>query len=65
MGEARQLEDLRAEARYARQRLDLYTARSYGGRAVSETRLREYQRASDAAAERLAHAEREAAAGSG
>jgi hypothetical protein len=50
---AQRLEQLRAEARYHRQRLDLYRARLYGGRAVSPARLEEFQRASDEAAARL------------
>jgi hypothetical protein len=59
--ESRRLEQLRAEANYHRQRLDLYRARLYGGRALSVTRLEEFQRASDAAAARLARARSEAA----
>jgi hypothetical protein len=55
------LEQLRAEARYHRQRLDLYRARLYGGRALSTARLEEFQRTSDAAAARLRH-EQEAGA---
>jgi hypothetical protein len=51
--ESRRLEELQAEARYHRQRLDLYRARLYGGRAVSSARLEEFQRISDAAADRL------------
>lgn len=47
------LEQLAAEARYHRQRLDLYRARLYGGRAVTVARLEEFQRASDGAAARL------------
>jgi hypothetical protein len=54
--EGRRLEQLRAEANYHRQRLDLYRARLYGGRALSMARLEEFQRASDAAAARLAQA---------
>jgi hypothetical protein len=52
-----ELERLRDEARYRRERLDLYRARLYGGRAVSEGKLRELQRASDGAAARLRRAE--------
>jgi len=51
--ESRQLEQLRAEARYHRQRLDLYRARLYAGRALSVARLEEFQRVCDAAADRL------------
>jgi hypothetical protein len=50
------VEQLGAEARYHRQRLDLYRARLYGGRASSRARLDEYERASDAAAARLRQA---------
>jgi hypothetical protein len=50
---AQRLEQLSAEARYHRQRLDLYRARLYGGRALSPKRLEEFQRASDEAAARL------------
>jgi hypothetical protein len=46
-------EDLRALARYARERLDLYRARRYGPRPTSETRLRELERQSDQADARL------------
>jgi hypothetical protein len=58
---AERLEQLRAEARYHRQRLDLYRARLYGGRALSPARLEEFQRAADDAAARLRH-ERETGA---
>lgn len=53
------LEELRAEARFARERLDLYRARAYGMRPVDPARLRELERAADAAAERLRHAQGE------
>jgi hypothetical protein len=52
----RVLEQLMAEARYHRQRYDLYRAKMYGLRATSQTRLRELQRASQAAETRLAAA---------
>jgi hypothetical protein len=58
--ERQRLEQLGAEARYHRQRLDLYRARLYGGRALSMARLEEFERAADAAAARLRQA-REAA----
>jgi hypothetical protein len=58
--QSHRLEQLAAEARYHRQRLDLYRARLYGGRAVSLARLEEFERASDDAAARLRQA-REAA----
>ena len=50
-------EQLREEARYRRERLELYRARLYGGRAVSQGKLQELQRASDGAAARLRRAE--------
>jgi hypothetical protein len=50
-------ERLRDEARYRRERLDLYRARMYGGRAGSQAKLMELQRASDGAAARLRRAE--------
>ena len=51
--EAAGLEEMREEARYRRERLDLYRARLYGGRRSSMSRLRELQRSSDGAASRL------------
>jgi hypothetical protein len=58
---AERLEDLRMEARYRRDRLALYRARLYGGRAsLDPAKLRELQRASDGAAARLRRAEAEA-----
>ncbi|MGI8512697.1 MAG: hypothetical protein ACR2NH_08710 [Solirubrobacteraceae bacterium] len=54
------LEELRAQARYHRERAELYRAKSYGARETSPTRLRELERASAQAAERLASAQREA-----
>jgi hypothetical protein len=52
---AERLEQLSVEERYHRQRLELYRARLYGGRATSRVRLEEYQRAADDAAARLRH----------
>jgi hypothetical protein len=51
------VDELREEARYRRERLELYRARMYGGRARSEYRLREYERASEGASARLRRAE--------
>jgi hypothetical protein len=51
------LEDLRMEARYRRERLQLYKARLYAGRGGSERKLRELQLASDGAAARVRRAE--------
>jgi hypothetical protein len=50
-------EQLREEARYRRERLALYRARLYAGRATSQRKLRELQRSSDGAAARLQRAE--------
>jgi hypothetical protein len=51
------LEELRAQARFDRQRYDLYRARAYGSRPVDQARMRELERAAAASAERLRHAE--------
>jgi len=51
------LQDLRAGARYARQRYELYKAKAYGQRATSPARMRELQRACEQAEARLAAAE--------
>jgi hypothetical protein len=56
------LEELRAEARYQRERYDLYRARAYAGKPVSDTRLRELERLADGAEERLRAARRAAKA---
>ena len=55
--ESVRLDELRTEADYHRQRLDLYRAKLYGGRAVNMERLKEFQRASDNAAARLQQAQ--------
>lgn len=52
--DARRVEELRAEARYARQRYDLYRQKVYSLRPTSVTRLRELERACRAAYVRLA-----------
>jgi len=51
------LDDLRAQAQYARERYDLYKARAYGQRPTSEARMRELQRAWEQAEARLHAAE--------
>jgi len=61
MTDSPHIADLRAEARYARERYDLYRAKVYGPRETSMTRLRELERAHQAADARLAHAEQELA----
>jgi hypothetical protein len=55
------LEELKVVARYHRERLALYRARVYGGSLASATRLRELERASDFAEQRLRRAQRERA----
>jgi hypothetical protein len=53
----RHLDDLRAQAQYARQRYDLYKAKAYGQRPTSPARMRELQRACEQAEARLRAAE--------
>ena len=65
MTDAARIAELRAEARYARQRYELYKAKAYGPRPTSAMRLRELERAHEAARARLEHAERELGAGGG
>jgi hypothetical protein len=57
MDDPQRIDDLRADARYARERYDLYRAKVYGPRPTSMTRLRELERVSAAATARLRHAE--------
>jgi hypothetical protein len=61
--EAERVEELEAEARYARQRADLYRAKTYGPRPTSPARMRELARAAEGAEQRLrrARAARDAA----
>jgi hypothetical protein len=59
--EADRLAELREEARYRRERLELYKARLYGGRARSQDKYRELQRSADGAAARLRRAENQSA----
>jgi hypothetical protein len=54
------IEDLRAEARYHRERYDLYRAKMYGLRPTSMTRFRELERAHQGAEARLRRAEQAA-----
>jgi hypothetical protein len=51
------LDELEAEARYHRERLDLYKAKTYGPRLTSDTRLRELERMHSGAASRLRRAQ--------
>jgi hypothetical protein len=60
------VESLEAEARYARERYDLYRAKTYGPRPTSLARLRELERihqGADARLERARQAQRAQAAG--
>jgi hypothetical protein len=50
---AERIEELAAEARYARQRADLYRAKTYGSRPTSPARMRELERVAEGAEERL------------
>lgn len=52
-------EDLRAQARYARERYQLYRARTFGELPTSEERLRELRRLYEQAEDRLRFAEAE------
>lgn len=60
MAEPDELAALRADARYARERFDLYRAKSYGMHATSPERLRELERRATETLERLRFAERQA-----
>jgi hypothetical protein len=59
MTSSRRLEELRADARYRRERRDLYRAKMYGPRATSPVQLRELERACVLAEARLRRAEQE------
>jgi hypothetical protein len=60
--DADRLAQLKAEASYARQRLDLYRARVYAGKSTRHERLEELERISSGADERLRRAQAAAAA---
>jgi hypothetical protein len=60
MTDKERLAQLQAEARHARERFDLYRAKVYGPRPTSLTRLRELERACEAAEARFRHAQNEA-----
>jgi hypothetical protein len=59
MSGSRRIEELRAEARYARERYDLYRAKMYGVRPTTITRLRELERMHEGADGRLRRAKQE------
>jgi hypothetical protein len=50
------LDDLRAQAKYARERYQLYKAKSFGAHLTSPARLRELQRSHEQSEARLHHA---------
>jgi hypothetical protein len=56
---SQRIEELRAEARYARERYDLYRAKMYGLRPTTITRLRELERMHEGADARLRRAQQE------
>jgi hypothetical protein len=53
------LDDLRAQAKYAHERYQLYKAKSFGARLTSPARLRELQRAHEQADARFLAAKAE------
>jgi hypothetical protein len=55
------IEDLLAEARYQRQRYDLYRAKMYASRPTTMARLRELERAVQGAEARLRRAQQQGA----
>ena len=55
----RRMEELEAEARYHRERYDLYKAKAYGPRLTSVKRLKELERRHQGADSRLRSAVRE------
>ena len=50
------MDELRAEARHARDRYALYRAKAYGQRLTSPARLRDLERAAEGSEARLRHA---------
>jgi hypothetical protein len=60
--EPSRIEDLRIEARYRRERYDLYRAKMYGPRPTTLARLRELERAHVGADARLRRAQQEVSA---
>jgi hypothetical protein len=62
---AARLDELRSQARYARERYDLYKARAYGPRLTSPARLDELQRECARAEASLRFAEAEAGRAAG
>ena len=58
--DSRRIEELEAEARYRRERVDLYRAKSYGPRETSPAKMRTLEREAQAAESRLREARRQA-----
>jgi hypothetical protein len=56
-GGGARIEDLRVEARYWRERRDLYRAKAFGGRPTRPSRLAELERTAEGAEQRLQRAE--------
>ena len=59
MVDARRIEELENEARYQRERYELYKAKQYGSRPTSEARMRELERLHQGADARLRAAREE------
>jgi len=59
MSDSRRIAELRVEARYARERYDLYRAKMYGLRPTTITRFRELERMHQGANARLCRAQQE------
>ena len=59
MTASRRIEELRAEARYARERYDIYRAKMYGLRPTTMTRFRELEQIHQGADARLRRAQEE------
>jgi len=57
MTDSARIAELRAEARYRRERYELYRAKVYGPRPTTASRLRELERAHQGAEARLRRAE--------
>ena len=62
-GVTRRLDELRAAARYDRERRDIYRAKTFGPRPTSHRRLRELERVCALSESRLRRAETQARAG--
>ena len=59
MASARRIEELEAEARYQRERYELYKAKQYSQRPTSDSRMRELERLHQGADARLRAAREE------